>query len=297
MKKDSIFREYWYMWMVVIFLPIALYCVIHQPWGFDAIGGEDAPKVWLGFWGGYLGAIISASVAFFILDKQIKASKKENEDNRTANETQNETNRTANKRQNEENRTIQIKTVQYQQKLQWLNDFKKVAAEYISVFNTNDLVVAHNFLRTQPTQTYDITKLIFDNLIIVKTKMALFKADDEHANELYEKLLSLYEKFKSVANDIHKSSTLMIAYYNRNNPNDLSFMQRYMIESIRNLQNGYSEEIKALIAPETRGLDEYQIEKLAIQRRNSVDMALKDVSSLIVAYVTEEQKRINSILL
>lgn len=297
MKKDSIFREYWYLWVVVILLPIALYCVIHQPWGFDAIGGEDAPKVWLGFWGGYLGAIISASVAFFILDKQIKVNKEENQATRTANEKQNEANRIANEKQNAENRTIQLKTTKYEQKLHWLNDFKKVAAEYISVFNNNNLVIAQNDLRTNPGQAYNTTKAILDNLQITNVKMDLFKETDEHASALYVQLSALYDRFSAVVIDIHKLSSLMIAYNDPNNRRDPFAMQNFIIENIRSSQNGFSEEMKALIDPKSVGLDEHKIISLAGQRRMSVVKILKDVSSLLAAYISEEQKRINDILL
>lgn len=297
MKKDSIIREYWYLWAVVILLPIVLYFIIQQPCGFDAIGGAEAPKVWLGFWGGYIGAIISASVAFFILDKQIKTNKKENEANRTANETQNEVNRIANEEQNAANRTIQLKTAKYEQKLHWLNDFKKVAAEYIAVFNNNNLVVAQNDLRDNPEQAYNTTKAILDNLQMTKAKMDLFKETDEYANALYAQLSALYDRFSAVVIDIHKLSALMIAYNDPNNRLDPFAMQNFIIENMRSPQKGFSEEIKVLILPDAVGLDEDQMRTLAKQRRESVDKILKDVSSLLIAYTTEEQKRINDILL
>lgn len=297
MKKDSIFREYWYLWAVVILLPIVLYFIIQQPCGFDAIGGAEAPKVWLGFWGGYIGAIISASVAFFILDKQIKTNKKENEANRTANETQNEVNRIANEEQNAANRAIQLKTAEYQQKLQWLNDFKKVSAEYIAVFNNNNLVVAQNDLRDNPERAYNTTRAILDNLQMTKAKMDLFKETDEYANALCAQLSALYDRFSAVVIDIHKLSSLMIAYNDPNNLLDPFAMQNFIIENIRSPKNGFSEEIKALILPDAVGLDEDQMRTFAKQRRESVDKILKDVSSLLVAYTTEEQKRINDILL
>lgn len=297
MKNDSIFREYWYLWAVVILLPIVLYFIIQQPCGFDAIGGEEAPKVWLGFWGGYIGAIISASVAFFILDKQIKTNKKENEANRTANETQNEVNRIANEEQNAANRTIQLKTAKYEQKLHWLNDFKKVAAEYIAVFNNNNLVVAQNDLRDNPERAYNTTKAVLENLQITKAKMYLFKETDEHANALYAQLSALYDRFSAVVIDIHKLSSLVIAYNDPNNRRDSFAMQSFIIKNMRSPQNGFSEEIKALIVPEAVGLDEGQIISLAGKRRMSVVKILNDVSSLLAAYVSEEQKRITDILL
>lgn len=295
MKKDNIFREYWYLWVVVILLPIALYCVIHQPWGFDAIGRDEAPKVWLGFWGGYLGAIISASVAFFILDKQIKANKEENKKIRELNKEQNETNRTANEKQNKENREAQRKAIEYQQRQQWLNDFKKVASEYIAVFNNNNLVVAQNNLFKDAQQAYNDTKAVLDNLQITKAKMELFKNHDEYATDLYANLLVCYDKFSSVVIDIHRLSAIIGHYDNRNLDSDIILQKQYLIY-IKDPQNGYSKGIIDLIPPQKSGLLGIDIIYLAQQRRESVTNILKEVSTLLVSYTTEEQKRINDIL-
>ena len=167
MRNGNIFKEYWHLWAIVILLPSTLYWFIKLPWCFDAIGGKDAPKEWLGFLGGYLGAIISASVAFIILSKQIKVSKKESAYNRKDNETQNEANRIANEAQNEKNRQLQLKTIEYQQNMQWFNDFKKMAAEYVIIIN-NNLVVAQNNLRDNPNKSYEITRGVLDNLQMAK---------------------------------------------------------------------------------------------------------------------------------
>ncbi len=60
-------KEYWIGLAAFCIMPCLLYVIISQPWGFDAIGKEESPAIWIGFWGGYLGAAISAIVAFVVL--------------------------------------------------------------------------------------------------------------------------------------------------------------------------------------------------------------------------------------
>ena len=45
-------REYWKILLLIGVTPISLYLFLSLPCGFDAIGGDDSPKEWLGFWGG-----------------------------------------------------------------------------------------------------------------------------------------------------------------------------------------------------------------------------------------------------
>lgn len=79
-NKRNLLKEYWYLWLILLLLilPLVLYVLIIQPCGLNAIGNENAPSVWLGFWGSYLGAIITSIAAFIILYKQIETNRIEN---------------------------------------------------------------------------------------------------------------------------------------------------------------------------------------------------------------------------
>ena len=93
-------KKYWWIALVILVMPIALNFILLTP-SFTAIVGDEI--VWLSFWGGYLGAIISTATAFVILYIQRKDNESENEKNRVNNEVQNQQNRVENERLNREN--------------------------------------------------------------------------------------------------------------------------------------------------------------------------------------------------
>lgn len=65
--------------VVIYVIPRIINYLILKPACFEVVGDGTH---WLSFWGGYLGAIISAGVAFIILGIQYQQNKKENNDNR-----------------------------------------------------------------------------------------------------------------------------------------------------------------------------------------------------------------------
>ena len=78
-------------------------------------------NTWIGFWGSYLGSMLSASAAFAILYVQRRDNHKENSNNRQANQ-----------KENVENRKLQIKEIQYRQDMGWLGDFRKAIVESVN---------------------------------------------------------------------------------------------------------------------------------------------------------------------
>lgn len=105
--------------LVAILLPFIINWLILLPSKFKFVGdGVD----WLTFWGGYIGAIISAGVAFIILAIQYKQNQKENY----------------------KNRKLQINVIEYQQKKQWLNDLKLKCTEYFDSFDVDSLEIIVN---------------------------------------------------------------------------------------------------------------------------------------------------------
>lgn len=92
-------------------------------------------NVWIGFWGSYLGSMLSAGAAFVILYIQRKDNHKENNNNRQAN-----------KVENAENRKLQIKEIQYRQEMGWLGDFRKAIVENINVYTPHNLLSIINIL-------------------------------------------------------------------------------------------------------------------------------------------------------
>lgn len=108
------FKKYWWVILIILTLPIAINFLLLVP-VFSPIVGENTD--WLSFWGSYLGAIISAGVAFIILSIQYQQNKKENNDNRE----------------------LQKNVLKHQLKTQWLADLKIKLIDYYNAFHYIDL--------------------------------------------------------------------------------------------------------------------------------------------------------------
>ena len=100
----------WIKKHIALIIAIVLIVVFVLPLGINALYliSTDCevlhkPSEWTTFWGGYLGAIISAAVAFIILYIQRKDNEQQIKDAQKDNETQNKA-----------NRNLQINTLKYQ---------------------------------------------------------------------------------------------------------------------------------------------------------------------------------------
>ena len=186
MKEGTIYRKYWYMWLIIILLPFALYWLIKQPCGFDAIGGKDAPSDWLGFWGGYIGAVISASVAFIILSKQIKQS-----------------------------RSLFQKQIEQQR----LAELRKACAEYMAATNCNKFVAPLNNLLNNPEDVFESTKRIIDEEYLPFMTLKLLQEDNIACDYLFRDIVDWRNKFIFAIKNIHITSCKIID--SRRNNTDL----------------------------------------------------------------------------
>lgn len=121
----KLFKKYWWAVLIILVLPIVINFLLMIP-AFSPIVGEDTD--WLAFWGGYLGAIISAAVAFIILYIQRKDNERQIKDAQKDNDTQNKA-----------NRNLQINILKYQQEQVRLNNFIAVSSKLIASINPMDV--------------------------------------------------------------------------------------------------------------------------------------------------------------
>lgn len=175
-----------YAWIIIAIIlatPIIINWLILRPSCFEYIGtGVD----WLSFWGGYLGAIISAGVAFIILHMQ----RKENET------------------QNKANRQLQINVIKYQQNLQWLNELKTKCVDFYNAFDQNDIINLQNLLNKKDSATLTESEQLV-NFLINRNNKAVFalefqftsKKDDEEI-KLLSKLGTYNLVYKALICDI-----------------------------------------------------------------------------------------------
>ncbi len=176
--------RYWLLvFGAIVISPIILYVLISQPWGFDAIGGEEAPKVWLGFWGGYIGAIISAAVAFIILNKQLNQNHTENEDNRA----------------------LQLRVLEHSNAQQRLNELKSRLADFQIAFNILAITPIIENVINDKFFAEDTDKLILLTRDIDEKSFWIDVVSDklEHSTEL--------NQFNTIYNEIYNEYGILIA--------------------------------------------------------------------------------------
>lgn len=127
-------KKYWWVPVILLVVPLLLNFLLLIPTSFKVVGTDTD---WLSFWGGYLGAILSAMVAFYVLSKQL-----------AQNQEQNEINRTLNKEENDANRNLQVQIMEYQIGLNNINQFKEACLCCHKAFSYNSLCYIANMPHT-----------------------------------------------------------------------------------------------------------------------------------------------------
>ena len=57
-------KKYWWLFLLVVVTPIVMNIFMIQPKFFTFVGNDSS---WLGFWGSYIGAVLSSAIALFVL--------------------------------------------------------------------------------------------------------------------------------------------------------------------------------------------------------------------------------------
>lgn len=179
--------------VIIYIIPRTINYLILKPATFEIVGDGTH---WLSFWGSYLGAIISAGVAFAILCIQ-----------RYENETQNKA-----------NRQLQINVLKYQQNIQWLNELKAKCVDYYNAFDQNDIINLCNLLNKNDSTTLAEAEQLVNFLIDRNNKVVFAlefqftkKKDDEEI-----KLLSKLETYNLVYKALICDTQYIIRRFRKN---------------------------------------------------------------------------------
>ena len=133
-------KRYWWIILIVVFTPLIINWLILRP-AFFKIVGEDTD--WLGFWGAYIGTILSSVIAFYVLHKQLEQNHVENRNNRN----------------------LQISILIYQTKSQWLTELKSKMVDFYNAFSQNDIIMLGDcFGRNDKTYIIKEIKRISDKM-------------------------------------------------------------------------------------------------------------------------------------
>lgn len=285
----EILRKYWWAIAIIILAPIVINVVLQIP-AFVQIAGSNTD--WLTFWGNYLGGSISALVALFVLSQTLQQNHEENEHNRTVNEEASERNRIAIERENRANRELQIRVIKHQQEMQWLNLFRQASAQYIQIYNTNDLIAIANVLAVNPQEAHNMLKPLFDRSVVYDTQFAYLRKENNDVEELMKKISPKFEQYNDVLQDIQQIITFRKMYpavmfsslVAQMQTMTMSQTMKDKIAQISIQQSGY------IHLPQQPFVD------VVIKRIYDIKGDMQEIQDLLYDYIHSEQARIDKIL-
>lgn len=114
-------KKYFFQLLLIITIPLIINTLMVLPKLFPITGDSSS---WLGFWGSYIGAILSSAIAIFILYKQ-------NQQNHI---------------ENIANRNLQLSVIKYNQELDKLRDLRTALVDFQASFDYIEITnIASNF--------------------------------------------------------------------------------------------------------------------------------------------------------
>lgn len=180
--RTNFLKKYWWAIPVVVLAPLIINWFILCP-AFFCFVGKDTD--WLGFWGAYIGTILSSVVAFYVLYKQLEQNHAENR----------------------YNRELQISIMEYQTKSQWLTELKSKMVDFYNAFSQNDITMLGDCFVSYDNKGY-INKEI--KRILDKMKNADFaksllfpKKIDYMESECLGRLNTYTEEFNALLADLY----------------------------------------------------------------------------------------------
>lgn len=234
------------------------------------------PQEWTIFWGSYIGSIVSAAVAFIILHIQSKKNEEENEKNRE---------------ENEKNRILQLKILEQQQEMQWLNTFKQASGEYLSVLSYNEIIYIINISMENPREALNLIKTQIDKTNAYEMNFKFIGAKGDY-NKLISSSDTLFKLYMEVLNDIQTEISFLISFNSScfndfcnalMSPEGDGIVSEAMKQKISNFN--YNANFR----------DKDCFFRLALERVNDLKPSINEIKDIFGEYIKTEQKRIERI--
>lgn len=280
--RTNFLKRYWWIILAVVLAPLIINVLILWP-AFFCFVGEDTD--WLGFWGAYIGTILSSVIAFYVLHKQLEQNHVENRNNRE----------------------LQISILEYQTKNQWLTELKIKLAEYYNSFSFNDINAIADRILTKETnasiqikETRTSLKQIIDSFNIADFSKGIMFLNEltKEESEFIAKLKSYSDEFCALLEDI---DWYMFKVYGHNGGDDI--LKDMYVEQTKS----YQQEEHTHISKSRRIWDiiiEYNY-KITSKNKEIISTRMKeamlnikadDIQKTIVNLIDFEQETINNIL-
>ncbi|MBO7200859.1 MAG: hypothetical protein J6V54_05615 [Bacteroidales bacterium] len=246
------------------------------------------PQEWTIFWGSYIGSIISAAVAFIILFLQRKDNRAENEINR---------------KENEKNRILQLKILEQQQEMQWLNTFRQACIEYISVCSVRNIREIVYMVKSEPKEAYYLMKTKADEIekSTLMIKMLWNKKDN---NNILKTITEDHNLCVKTANDMFCVIDFFIKHQYEYFLSELISSQIYQSKASENLKEivqreKNDEQLKnnGAVGLSSREDDQKILFKIVLERfqKYQDDNEHNNIKTLLFGYIKEQERRINAI--
>lgn len=271
--EDSM-KEFWikYKWIIIIglllvpLLPIALNYILLIPTNASILGESNG---WLAFWGCYIGAIISSTIAFVILFIQRKDNHQENKNNRQ----------------------LQLNILLYQQQCQWLAELRKALADYVNIYRETELKEIIILIKFGNIDiVFPKIKNLYDYLCKADSMVALIYAENvqnKNKNNYTDSFSKSHMRLSSMVSDLQL----------------LAMMFCYRVSVLNTLadadfQKRASDELKRLLQQQSKNtiLDYNQISIIANSVIQPLPAIFEEVRNTAFICIHEEKARINSIL-
>lgn len=285
-------KRYWWIIAIIIFiigLPILLNFWVFKPVSKLSVG---TLQDWMSFWGSYLGATISALVAFVILGIQRKDTKHNYEQIRRDNQMQFYRNKRImgleeairKDKENTFNHQFQTNQILYQQEIRWLSDLRKTLANYISAYGENEVKdIIYSIQSSSFESIQQKIKETCNALAHADTAFSLVVSENSKTTigDTYQKeLAKMYARYMSIINDIQ---LLACIYYDK-----------------APISNEASDSLNNLIAEmgiDSKNMDYNQFSELAHQIIKPLSGIIESVKTLSQSCIKEERQRVESLLL
>ena len=262
-------KKYWWIAILVLALPVVINFILQIP-AFTPIVGDS--ETWLSFWGGYLGAIVSAGVAFIILIIQYQQNKEENRSNRQ----------------------LQINTIKYQQEQARLHSVTEVSAKIISDTNLAKVSIVCSQIGGPTCDTVDKLEGILKDIETHKNELDLYIDSDTKVSTVRFQL-NIDNHLYLFSNELNAISNIARLFINYNGKVTIPVLKNHISKS-ENLLDEIKNSIINYADSKGHTLDNYYFYDIAIIVLNFMTETRTNICNCINKYISAEMVRIDNIL-
>lgn len=263
-------KRYWWIAVLVLVLPVVINFVLQIP-AFTPIVGDS--ESWLSFWGGYLGAIISASVAFIILAIQSRQNKEENQ----------------------ANRKLQIDVIKHQQEQARLQNIINASAKLISDTGLTKISIICCKMGGPNSDIVSMLEDIVKDVDNHRNELDLYVGSDSNVSTWRFKL-KIDDHLYTFSNEVNAISNIARLFINNNKGGVSIPILKDHISKSELLLDDMKESLINYADSVGHALDYYYFYDIAAIMLKFMSETQSQICDCIKKYVSAEKDRIDNVL-